>query len=44
MVETPDWVIARLLVVAAREDSAVALVTHSTKELERGDLFRTAAD
>jgi hypothetical protein len=43
-VETPDWVIARLLVVAAREDSAVALVTHSTKELERGDLFRTATD
>jgi hypothetical protein len=42
-VATPDWVIARLLVVAARQDSAVALVTHSTKELERGDLFRTAA-
>ncbi len=43
-VEVPDWVIARLLVVAAREDSSVALVTHSTQELERGDLFRTATE
>lgn len=43
-VETPDWVIARLLVVSVRDDSAVALVTHSTQEIQRGDLFRTASE
>ncbi|MEN8184031.1 MAG: hypothetical protein ABFS46_16005, partial [Myxococcota bacterium] len=41
-VQTPDWVLAKLLVVATRENSAVALVIESTRELGRGDLFRTA--
>jgi hypothetical protein len=41
-VRTPDWVVAKLLVVATQEESAVGVVTHSTTEIERGDLFRTS--
>ena len=36
----PDDVVAKLLVVRAGDSSAVAVVTHSTAELARGDLFR----
>jgi hypothetical protein len=43
-VHTPDWVVAKALVVSLREESAVALVTHASTELERGDLFRTTGD
>jgi hypothetical protein len=42
--QTPDWVVAKLLVVSAQEESATALVTHATTELERGDRFRTSRD
>ena len=38
----PDEVVAKLLVVSARDDTAVAVVTHTTGELERGDRFRGA--
>lgn len=41
-VRTPDWVVAKLLVVATQEESAVGVVTHATTEIERGDLFRTS--
>jgi hypothetical protein len=41
---TPDWVVAKLLVVSTQEDTAVGIVTHATTEIERGDLFRTSAD
>jgi predicted ribosome-associated RNA-binding protein Tma20 len=43
-VRTPDWVVAKLLVVSTQEESAVGIVTHATTEIERGDLFRTSAD
>jgi hypothetical protein len=36
----PPHVVAKLLVVRAGDETAVALVTHSTVELARGDLFR----
>jgi hypothetical protein len=36
----PADVVAKLLVVRAGDDTAVALVTHATVELARGDLFR----
>jgi hypothetical protein len=39
-VALPDQVVAKLLVVGARPDTAVALVTYTTAELMRGDLFR----
>ena len=39
-VALPDDVVAKLLVVSARDETAVALVTHSTAELLRGDRFR----
>ena len=39
-VALPDHVVAKLLVVRARRDTAVALVTYTTAELMRGDLFR----
>jgi nucleoid-associated protein YgaU len=42
-VEVPDRVIANLLVVRARRESAVALVRHTETELELGDRFRGAA-
>ena len=41
-VALPDDVVAKLLVVSARDETAVALVTHSTAELVRGDRFRGA--
>jgi hypothetical protein len=41
-VALPDDVVAKLLVVGARDDTAVALVTHATDELLRGDRFRGA--
>jgi hypothetical protein len=41
---TPDWVVAKLLVVSTQEDTAVGIVTHATTEIQRGDLFRTSAD
>jgi nucleoid-associated protein YgaU len=43
-VEVPDRVIARLLVVRARSESAVAFVRHTETELELGDYFRGAAE
>jgi hypothetical protein len=43
-VRTPDWVVAKLLVVSTQEESAVGIVTHATTEIERGDLFRTSPD
>jgi hypothetical protein len=43
-VEVPDRVIAQLLVVRARGQSAVALIRHSDTELELGDHFRGAAE
>jgi hypothetical protein len=36
----PDDVVAKLLVVRAGDATAVAVVTHTTAELTRGDLFR----
>jgi len=38
--ELPDSIVAKLLVVHAESETAVALVTHSTVELTRGDRFR----
>jgi hypothetical protein len=43
-VEVPDRVIAKLLVVRARRQSAVALIRHTETELELGDHFRGAAE
>jgi hypothetical protein len=43
-VEVPDRVIADLLVVRARRQSAVALIRHTETELELGDHFRGAAE
>ena len=43
-VRTPDWVVAKLLVVSTQEETAVGIVTHATTEIERGDLFRTSTD
>ena len=39
-VALPDGVVAKLLVVRAEEETAVALVTHAKAELTRGDRFR----
>jgi hypothetical protein len=39
-VRLPDAVVAKLLVVAARDHTAVAVVTHAVEELNRGDRFR----
>jgi hypothetical protein len=39
-VALPDDVVAKLLVVRARDQAAVAVVTHATVELVRGDRFR----
>jgi hypothetical protein len=39
-VEVPDRVIAQMLVVRARPQTAVAIVTHTEGELELGDRFR----
>jgi hypothetical protein len=39
-VDVPNRVIARLLVVRAQPETAVALITHSETELEVGDYFR----
>jgi hypothetical protein len=38
----PDHVVAKLLVVDVYDDTAVAVVTHTTEELNRGDHFRGA--
>jgi len=43
-VEVPDRVIADLLVVRARRQSAVALIRHTETELELGDRFRGASE
>ena len=43
-VDVPDRVIADLLVVRARRESAVALIQHTEVELELGDRFRGAAE
>ena len=43
-VEVPDRVIAQLLVVRARRQSAVALVRQTDTELELGDRFRGAVE
>jgi nucleoid-associated protein YgaU len=43
-VEVPDRVIAQLLVVRARRQSAVALIRHTETELELGDRFRGALE
>jgi hypothetical protein len=39
-VALPDGVVAKLLVVSAGAETAVAVVTHTKVELVRGDLFR----
>jgi hypothetical protein len=41
MVQTADDHVGELLVVAAKPNSAVALVMRSVTEIERGDRFRT---
>jgi len=43
-VDVPDHVIANLLVVRARQGSAVAWVQHTETELQLGDHFRGAAE
>ena len=43
-VDVPDRVIARMLVVRAETDSAVAVVTTSDGELELGDRFRGSVE
>jgi hypothetical protein len=43
-VEVPDRVIAQLLVVRARRQSAVAVIRHTETELELGDRFRGAPE
>lgn len=43
-VDVPDRVIAKLLVVRARRQSAVAVVRHTETELELGDHFRGARE
>jgi nucleoid-associated protein YgaU len=43
-VEVPDRVIANLLVVRARQQSAVALIQHTETELKLGDHFRGAIE
>jgi hypothetical protein len=40
MRRVPDHVVAKLLVVDVYEDTSVALVMHTTEELNRGDHFR----
>ena len=40
MRRVPDHVVAKLLVVDVYEDTSVAVVTHTTEELNRGDHFR----
>ena len=42
-VALPDQVVAKLLVVDARESTAAAVVTHATADLARGDRFRGSA-
>lgn len=41
-VQVLDQIVAKLLVVEANPDAAVAVVTHSRSELHAGDLFRGA--
>ncbi|MBW2542670.1 MAG: LysM peptidoglycan-binding domain-containing protein [Deltaproteobacteria bacterium] len=43
-VDVPDRVIANLLVVRARQESAVAFVQHTETELQLGDHFRGAVE
>jgi hypothetical protein len=43
-VEVPSRVIAQLIVVRARPETAVALITHTSTELELGDNFRASTD
>lgn len=43
-VQTPDHVVADLVVVLTQQESAVVRVTHTTRELEVGDSFRTRAN
>ncbi len=38
------WKIAQLLVVRARPETAVALITHTSTELELGDHFRASTE
>jgi LysM domain len=38
----PDHVVAKMLVVDVYDDTSVAVVTHTTEELNRGDHFRGA--
>jgi LysM domain len=44
LVEVPDHVVASMLVVRAEEQTAVAMVTSTTTELELGDRFRGARE
>ncbi len=41
-VQLPDEVVARMLVVSANPGTAVAVVTQSSEEIERGDRFRAS--
>ena len=43
-VKTPEHVVADLVVVLTQQESAVVRVTHTTRELEVGDSFRTRTD
>ncbi|MDJ0786663.1 MAG: LysM peptidoglycan-binding domain-containing protein [Myxococcota bacterium] len=43
-VELPDEVVAKLLVVETGDATSVALVTHATSDLTRGDRFRGSDD
>jgi hypothetical protein len=40
----PDDVVANMIVVSARPETSVAIVTHATVELREGDYFRGAQD
>lgn len=42
-VRTPDHVVAELVVIRAWSESSAAIVTHTRRELEVGDHFRTAS-
>jgi metal-dependent HD superfamily phosphatase/phosphodiesterase len=42
MRRVPDHVVAKLLVVDVYDDTSVALIMHTTEELNRGDNFRGA--
>lgn len=40
----PDEVVAKLIVIDVHDDTAVAVLTHTTREVSRGDQFRGTSD